>query len=71
MHAAIQFQQLNHDVNPQADPKLIADAVALHEASDATVLVVGDSTASSAGFSKESCGEGADRSGLDLYVVLP
>jgi beta-glucosidase len=49
------------------NPQDIAAAVALHEASDATVLAVGDSTANSAGFSHESCGEGADRSSLDLF----
>lgn len=45
----------------------IDQAVALHEASDATVLVIGDSTANSAGFSRESCGEGADRQSLDVF----
>lgn len=35
----------------------LAEAVALHEASDATVLVVGDSTSNSIGFSAESCGK--------------
>tara|TARA_B110001452_G_scaffold56973_1_gene44188 strand:+ start:76 stop:2610 length:2535 start_codon:yes stop_codon:yes gene_type:complete len=44
-----------------------AEAVALHRASDVTVLVVGDSTATSAGFTHESCGEGADRQSLDLF----
>ena len=44
-----------------------AEAVALHRASDVTVLVVGDSTASSEGFTRESCGEGADRQSLDLF----
>eukprot|EP01051_Picozoa_sp_SAG22_P012599 SAG22_NODE_1326_length_4733_cov_7.209754_1_plen_56_part_10 len=31
------------------------------------MLVVGDSTATAAGFARESCGEGADRHGLDLF----
>ena len=49
------------------DPEMLAEAVAQHKAADVTVLVVGDSTATTAGFGHESCGEGADRSGLDLF----
>eukprot|EP00935_MAST-01C_sp_MAST-1C-sp1_P000418 g418.t1 len=50
-----------------ADTSGLADAVALHKNwSELTVLVVGDSTAGSAGFGHESCGEGADRDKLDL-----
>ena len=30
-------------------------------------MLHGDSTATTAGFGRESCGEGADRSGLDLF----
>eukprot|EP01051_Picozoa_sp_SAG22_P004739 SAG22_NODE_262_length_13373_cov_11.716965_1_plen_695_part_00 len=45
----------------------IAAAVALHKASDVTVLVVGDSSGGSVGFGHESCGEGSDRHSLDLF----
>ena len=50
-----------------ANPAQIDEAVALHAASDATVLVIGDSTANAAGFARESCGEGADRQSLDVF----
>ena len=52
----------------QISPQKLAEAVALHEASDATVLVIGDSTASGAGFARESCGEGADR---EVHTIGP
>ena len=49
------------------DAAKLAEAVALHQRSDVTVVVVGDSSAGSAGFAHETCGEGADRHSLDLY----
>jgi len=41
-----------------ASSTMLTGAVALHMSSDATVLVIGDSTAGSAGFARVSASEG-------------